>query len=68
LGEDEAPVEVAMDPQTGAWRRLAPSGLGLRSNASLGWTGTELTVWGGAVYTGFGSDPYADGARYRPGR
>lgn len=30
------------------------------------WAGDRLLAWGGATFTGFTSEPFGDGARYRP--
>ena len=58
---------LAYDPAADSWRALPASGLVRRTGASAVWTGTELLFWGGAAATGFTTEPYADGARYRPG-
>jgi hypothetical protein len=58
----------AYDPVRRAWRELPDNGLSPRSAQALVWTGDEAIAWGGASFTGFTSEPYADGARYGPGR
>jgi hypothetical protein len=57
----------AWSPTTKRWRTLPASGLSSRSGPSAVWTGSELLLWGGSSSTGFTTEPYADGARYRPG-
>jgi hypothetical protein len=58
---------AAYDPALDVWRRLPANGLSPRSGQAAVWTGTELLAWGGASFTGFTSEPFADGARYAPG-
>lgn len=58
---------VAFDPAAGSWRALPDSGLAPRGGTTVVWTGDQLLAWGGAAFTGYTSEPYDDGARYRPG-
>lgn len=66
---EEEPVlrAAALDPASGTWRSVDTPPLSWRGGSSSAWTGTELLLWGGESSTGYTSDPYADGARYRPG-
>lgn len=67
---DEPPAAlqgVAFDPASGTWRALPDAPLTPRNGAVREWTGTELLVWGGEASNGYTSDPFGDGARYRPG-
>lgn len=58
---------VAVDPVDRSVRPVPAAPLRPRYGASVAWIGTELLVWGGAISTGFTSEPLADGARYIPG-
>jgi hypothetical protein len=58
---------VAFDPVAGSWRALPDSGLPHWGGTAVVWAGDQLLAWGGAAYTGYTSEPFDDGARYRPG-
>ena len=58
---------LAFDPVAGSWRSLPASGLAPRGGITIVWAGDQLLAWGGAGYTGYTSEPFGDGARYRPG-
>lgn len=62
-------------PATNSWEKeatLPPSPIGLRQDASLVWTGTEMLVWGGSSVgrdqcgPSFPTSFSADGAAYNP--
>lgn len=61
---------AAYDPSSRTWRAIAPSPLAPRGNATAVWTGEEMIVWGGWLFTGGrGSDAvevFTDGAAYDP--
>lgn len=65
--QSESTQGAAFDPLAGSWRALPGSGLGPRGGIAVVWAGDQLLAWGGAAYTGFTSEPFGDGARYRPG-
>lgn len=54
---------LAYDPDTDTWRALPPAPLSPRSGSVIGWTGSELVVWGGI---GAGVEPVGGGAAYDP--
>lgn len=65
LGDAPARGGGIYDPTTGVWSQFpeAPGDLSSGSLQSVGWTGSELIVWGGADGAGTAR---ADGAAYDP--
>jgi hypothetical protein len=57
---------AAYDPSTGKWRKLAPSGLGLRPGAVVRWLGDMMLVWGGWDPAESRLVPSTDVAAYTP--
>jgi len=60
------------NPVSDTWHPMSPSGLAMRGNSTVVWTGTELLVWGGTM-DALGTKPgewrwysVSDGARYNP--
>ena len=61
------PSPVALDALPQGWSRLPFAPPDVRALASSAWTGRELVVWGGYIYTGFSDEQtLADGYRFDP--
>jgi len=64
----EGDLAVArFNPGTDSWEELPPSGFASRNWSATAWAEDHLLVWGGATSTGFTTQPFADGIRYRQG-
>jgi hypothetical protein len=57
---------AAYNPETGKWRTLASSGLGLRRGAVVRWLGDVMLVWGGWDPAESRITPATDIAAYTP--
>ena len=64
---DQEVMGAAFDPATATWRPIPKPHLSGRGGMASAWTGTELLMWGGAYYSGYTSEPRAEGASYQPG-